>query len=74
MEYEGTYRLNAVPNSPLEKGQITARGIFAAGPAGIFEPPPTFAITGGTGPYNRVRGEIREGNPTADSRLLDIKP
>jgi hypothetical protein len=26
--YEGTYKFNAVPNTPLPKGQVTARGVL----------------------------------------------
>jgi hypothetical protein len=66
---------NAVANTPLQKGQVTARGIFAVDSNGdLLDPPPTFAITGGTGPYATARGEIAEGNPTAESRLLHIRP
>ena len=34
LEYEGTYRFNAVPNTPLKKGQVTA----AAGAASSSGP------------------------------------
>jgi hypothetical protein len=74
LEYEGTYRFNAVPNTPLQKGQVTARGVF------IFdtndnpvEPPITFAIIGGTEAYALARGQIVEGVPNADDRLLKIE-
>ena len=57
LEYEGTYRFNAVPNTPLQKGQVTARGVavFDANEE-PFEPPITFAITGGTEAYQTARG------------------
>ena len=74
-EYEGTYKFNTLPNTPLQKGQVTAKGIFAVDSNdNLLDPPPNFAITGGTGPYARARGEIIEGNPTAESRLLTIEP
>src|SRR5215217_3798042 len=74
LEYEGTYRFNTVPNTPLEKGQVTARGvaIFDAN-EDPFEPPITFAITGGTEAYESARGQIVEGVPNADDRLLKIE-
>jgi hypothetical protein len=74
LEYEGTYRFNAVPNTPLQKGQVTARGVavFDANEE-PFEPPITFAITGGTEAYESARGQIVEGVPNADDRLLKIE-
>jgi hypothetical protein len=73
-EYEDTYKFNTVPNTPLEKGQVTAKGVFAVSNDNLLDPPATFAITGGTGPHARARGEIIEGNPTGESRLLNIEP
>ena len=74
LEYEGTYRFNAVPNTPLEKGQVTARGVAIFDANGDpFEPPITFAITGGTEAYESARGQIVEGVPNADDRLLKIE-
>jgi hypothetical protein len=74
LEYEGTYRFNAVPNTPLEKGQVTARGVAIFDANGDpFEPPITFAITGGAEAYESARGQIVEGVPNADDRLLKIE-
>jgi hypothetical protein len=63
-----------VPNTPLQKGQVTAQGvsIFRAN-GDAFEPPVTFAITGGTEAYESARGQIVEGVPNADDRLLKIE-
>jgi hypothetical protein len=72
--YEGTYRFNAVPNTPLQNGQVTARGVLIVDTNDMpFEPPITFAITGGTEAYDSARGQIVEGVPTADDRLLKIE-
>ena len=57
LEYEGTYRFNAVPNTPLKKGQVTAGGVAILKANGDpFEPPITFAITGGTEATSRLGG------------------
>jgi hypothetical protein len=73
LEYEGTYRFNTVPNTPLEKGQVTARGVFVfdVNSNALLEPA-TFAIAGGTEAYELARGQIIEGGPTADDRLLKL--
>jgi hypothetical protein len=83
MQYEGTYRFNAVPNAvpasgrlpsiSLEVGQVTARGLIYTGPNRDPIPPIRFAITGGTDFYRLARGEITERNPDLDTRLLDIR-
>jgi hypothetical protein len=63
-----------VPNTPLQKGQVTARGVLIVDTNDVpFEPPITFAITGGTEAYDSARGQIVEGVPTADDRLLKIE-
>jgi hypothetical protein len=69
--YEGTYKFNTLPNTPLKKGQITARGVLLLD--GNFTPLEliTFAITGGTEAYRNARGQITE--PNEDDRLLDIE-
>jgi hypothetical protein len=74
LQYVATYRFRAVPNTPLQKGQVTAQGvsIFRAN-GDAFEPPVTFAITGGTEAYESARGQIVEGVPNADDRLLKIE-
>jgi hypothetical protein len=77
MQYEATYRFNAVPNTPLQKGQVTARGILhLAGASNPLDAPVRFAITGGTDAYVTARGQITEGTPgtvNANERLLDIQ-
>lgn len=84
MQYEGTYRFNAVANAvpaggglpsiSLEMGQITARGLLYTDPNRDPIPPIRFAITGGTDFYRLARGEITERTPGGpDTRLLDIR-
>jgi hypothetical protein len=66
-----------VPNTPLQRGQVTARGVLhgtLAG-AGKFTPldgPIRLTITGGTEAYVTARGQITERNPLPANRLLDI--
>jgi hypothetical protein len=71
IQNEATYRFKAVPNTPLQKGQITVRGVFFTD--GNFMPlePHTSAITGGTDAYRLARGQVTE--PTQQQRLLDIE-
>jgi hypothetical protein len=73
-QYEATYRFNTVPNTPLKKGQVTARGtylgIIGAGGFTLVDVPVRFAITGGTEAYAKARGEIFE---RPENRLLDIQ-
>jgi hypothetical protein len=80
LQYEGTYRFNTVPNTPLMRGQVTARGIlhgtFNQGQLNPLDGPIRLAITGGTEAYVTARGQITEGNPgtqTANDRVLDIQ-
>jgi hypothetical protein len=74
LEYLGTYKFNALDDTPLQKGQITAQGIFVVDSNGNrLDLPNRFAITGGTGPYNTAHGTITERVPTKDHRLLDIE-
>ena len=77
VQYEGTYKFNAVPNTPLQKGQVTARGVFLVDRKdNLLERPIRYAIVGGTGPFNSAHGKITEagpGTPTAAERLLDIE-
>ena len=76
-QYEGIYRFNTVPNTPLQRGQVTARGVLhgtLAG-AGNFAPldgPIRLTITGGTEAYVTACGQITERNPLPANRLLDI--
>jgi hypothetical protein len=69
-----TPRTSSTPldDTPLQKGQITARGVLLFQGENRLEPPVRFAITGGTGPYATAHGTITEGVPTEDQRLLDI--
>jgi hypothetical protein len=79
-EYDVVYRFAALANTPLQKGQITAHGVFnlSGGQFQPIEPPNTLAITGGTEAYATARGQItQQQNPPnvpADSEiwLLDI--
>jgi hypothetical protein len=34
MEYDATYKFNALANTPLQKGLVTARGVFIVAPDG----------------------------------------
>jgi hypothetical protein len=77
LQYEGIYRFNTVPNTPLQRGQVTARGVaYGLIPsAGVFnplEPPIRFAITGGTDAYERARGEVIELQNQPNDRELNI--
>jgi hypothetical protein len=75
-QYEATYKFNTLDDTPLQKGQVTAQGLFLVDNANDFNPldtPFRFAITGGTGPYATAHGTITEGVPTKDHRLLDIE-
>jgi hypothetical protein len=76
-QYEGVYRFNAVPNTPLMRGQVTARGVLygTLDSKGNFTPldgPIKVAITGGTDAYVTAHGEITERQPKLENRLLDI--
>jgi hypothetical protein len=72
IQYEGTYRFNAVPDTTLQKGQVTARGVlYLDRDLNPLEPPTTVAITGGTDAYVTARGQITE--PNRDDRELDIQ-
>lgn len=73
-EYDATYMFNTLDDTPLQKGQVTARGLLLFdSDDNILEPPIRFAITGGTGPYSTAHGTITEGVPEPDHRLLDIE-
>jgi hypothetical protein len=70
------YVFNTLNNTPLQQSQVTARGVFLVDNLKDFnrlEQPNRFAITGGTGPYNTAHGQITEGVPPDDQRLLDIE-
>jgi hypothetical protein len=74
LEYDATYKLNALDDTPLQKGQVTARGVLLVDKdENLLEPPVRFAITGGTGPYATAHGTITEGIPEPEHRLLDIE-
>ena len=75
-QYEATYKFNTLDDTPLQKGQVTAQGLFLVDNVEDFnalELPIRFAITGGTGPYSTAHGTITEGIPDPESRLLDIE-
>ena len=74
VQYEATYKFNALDDTPLQKGQVTAQGlVLVDNDFNALELPIRFAITGGTGPYATAHGTITEGVPTKDHRLLDIE-
>jgi hypothetical protein len=72
-----SYKFNALDDTPLQKGQVTARGVaLLDSNFKHLEPPVRFAITGGTGPYNTAHGKGTEGvrvTAMEDERLLDIE-
>jgi hypothetical protein len=74
-QYEATYKFNTLDGTPLQKGQVTAHGVFLIDNVNDFNPleRPKFAITGGTGPYATAHGKITERVPTEDHKLLDIE-
>jgi hypothetical protein len=73
IQYVATYRFNNLPNTPLQKGQVTAQGLLLLDSTNNFTPldtPNKFAITGGTDAYDEARGEVSElQNPTNDKEL-----
>jgi hypothetical protein len=74
VQYEATYKFNALDDTPLQKGQLTAQGlVLVDSDFNALETPIGFAITGGTGPYSTAHGTITEGIPDPESRLLDIE-
>jgi hypothetical protein len=74
LEYDAAYKFNTLDDTPLQKGQVTARGLLLVDKnENQLEPPVRFAITGGTGPFNTAHGTITEGVPLPESRLLDIE-
>jgi hypothetical protein len=79
LQYEATYRFNTVPNTPLLRGQVIARGLLHGnldnqGNLTPLDGPIMLAITGGTEAYFTARGQITERDPNIDNRLLDIQP
>ena len=74
VQYEATYKVNALDDTPLQKGQVTAQGlVLVDNDFNALELPIRFAITGGTGPYATAHGTITEGVPDPKNRLLDIE-
>jgi hypothetical protein len=71
--YDATYKFDTLDDTPLQKGQLTARGVFLIQDGVRLDLPVRFAITGGTGPYATAHGTITEGVPDPKSRLLDIE-
>jgi hypothetical protein len=74
-QYEATYKFNTLDDTPLQKGQVTARGVVLVDNVDDWnnlELPIRFAITGGTGPYATAHGKITEFLPNYD-KLLDIE-
>jgi hypothetical protein len=52
----------------LPRGQVTVQGSF-----GAADFPPTLAVTGGTGRYTGVGGELVETEGEGDSTTLDLR-
>jgi len=74
IQYVGTYKFNTVANTPLQKGQVEARGLFLLDNTfKAIETPIRFAVTGGTDAYVTATGQVTEGAPSADFRLLEIE-
>jgi hypothetical protein len=77
LQFEGTYKFNTLANTPLQKGQVTARGLLLVDSSdNVLERPIRYSIVGGTGPFNTAHGKITEtgpGTPAAAERLLDIE-
>jgi hypothetical protein len=74
-QYEATYKFNTLDDTPLQKGQVTARGVVLIDNItdwNNLELPIRFAITGGTGRYATAHGKITETVPTYE-KLLDIE-
>jgi hypothetical protein len=77
-QYEATYRFNTVPNTPLQRGQVTARGVIHGnldnqGNLTPLDGPIILPITGGTEAYVTARGQITERQPNLANRRLDIQ-
>jgi hypothetical protein len=73
--YDATYKFNALDDTPLQKGQVTAHGVVLVDNFDDWnniELPIRFAITGGTGSYSTAHGKITEFLPKYD-KLLDIE-
>ena len=74
LHYESTYKFNAVPNTPLQKGQVRIGGVLLGSLVnGQFQPidPNTLAIVGGTEAYKTARGQVTE--PNSGQKELDIQ-
>jgi hypothetical protein len=74
-QYEGTFMFDAVtPDLPtaLPRGQVIARGVALFD--GNFHPlkPMTFAIVGGTGPYEGASGQVVQSGQDGSIRKLKI--
>jgi hypothetical protein len=66
-QYEAIFKFNAVANTPLQMGQVTARGVvYLASNLSPLETR-TFAITGGTGAYTTARGQVTEQQPPSSA-------
>jgi altronate dehydratase len=77
-QYGAIFKFNAVANTPLQAGQVTARGVVYLDSNLNPLVTRTFAITGGTGAYTTARGKITEqpiAPPvpvSAEKWLLDV--
>ena len=80
VQYEATYKFNTLDDAPLQKGQVTARGLLLFNSDdNVLEPPIRFAITGGTGPlrhgsWNDHRGSPRPQKQAARYRAMTSPP
>jgi hypothetical protein len=83
LNYEVVYRFTALANTPLQRGQISAHGVFygfaVAGHLQSIDSPNRLAITGGTQAYQTARGQISQqpnppnSPPDFEMWLLDIQ-
>jgi hypothetical protein len=77
-QFESLYRFNAVPGTPLQKGQVIAQGVIHGNfdSSGFFTPSDPhikLAIIGGTDAYATARGQVTERDPAIANKLLDIQ-
>ncbi len=75
LQYEGTFLFDAVAvelPAGLPRGQVIARGVALVSRS--FEPlrSLTFAIVGGTGPYQAASGQVGQPGDDAKTRLLTM--
>jgi hypothetical protein len=66
IQYQGTYRFRTLPNTPLNEGQVTTRGLVVLDSNfNVLDTTVRFAITGGTDAYVTAGGQVTEGRRQA---------